>query len=107
MGDGDWEKVQLSTEFRISKSEKLAETTAVVLIHEGRDGPELMLGVGDSRWTQKLAEMPDFSKMWVSQEGKRILHGCIILARESKKPNELTDREEDWVRVIGLELKTK
>jgi hypothetical protein len=35
------------------------------------------------------------------------LEGCIVLAQEFRSPNRATDRREDLVRVIGLEIKAK
>jgi hypothetical protein len=107
---GGWERTRLSVSSGISsQDQKLRDVTVAVVLHPGEKDPEMMLGFSgtvQSNSFQKLEKMPDFTNLTLLKSGNKIVDGCIVLGAEYKN-RRATDREQDMLRVLGLEIKAE
>ena len=107
---GGWEKTRLSVSSGISGQEqKLKDLTITIVLHPGEKDPEMMLGFSGpapSNSFQKLEKMPDFTNLTLFRSGNKVVDGCIVLGAEYKN-RKATDREQDMLRVLGLEIKAE
>lgn len=106
--DGSWRREPLSVNLGYERTDgKIKQATVTVVVPDGK-APRVSLQVeGGGGYLPTINQkVPDFQKMAWSPKNAQVVSGCIALAVEYKNQTA-TGREEDMVRVFGLEVRTK
>jgi hypothetical protein len=106
--DGSWQRTQLASGHGFKHETADAQEVAVaVLIQDKATDYDLSLRVGSDVARTKFTTKPDFSHTYSQPTSGRIVSGCLVLAIEEKDPQVATGREQNFVRMIALEIETE
>jgi hypothetical protein len=106
--DGSWQRKTLAGGYGFKhETADTQEVAVAVFIQDKATDYDLSLGVGSGFFRTKFTTQPDFSRTYSEPTIGRVVSGCLVLAIEEKDPNVSTGREQNYVRMIGLEIETK
>ena len=103
---GDWQHVSLGP-FDGRGDEEGIRDIDVKLILPRASSSDYYLIFGNASGDGRFTTAPDFARTYTLPESTVFVDGCLALAIEEKDPHMRRGREEDMVRVIGLEITTQ
>ncbi len=104
--DGSWERTLLAPgQGRGSQSADIERLDLKLAIQDGRPA-EYVMKLGNAWFPGQFTTAPDFERTYRTPTVATFVDGCLILAIEEQDPNHIYQREQDMVRVIGLEITT-
>jgi hypothetical protein len=104
--DGTWQRDYLSPGIGDARRE-VREITIALFIPETSEGKKVALKVGEILSRGEFEKPPDFEGTYTSSTSARMIDGCLILAYREKDPQVMTGREENMVRLFGLQIETE
>lgn len=106
--DGSWEHSRLTTVFGVMHAAAdIREIPVAVFITDRIADWDVSYQVEGNVSRVKWLRKPDFSKTYFQPTVVRVVDGCLAFAIEEKKPLVVTDKEDNYVRIIGLTIETE
>jgi len=104
--DGTWERTYLTTGVGDFSEKNVREKVVSLVIPNAVEGDKYTLKVGNGLVRSQFDIPPDFRHTFTTSKKAIFIEDCLILAFEEKVPTVITACEDNFVRVIGLEIKT-
>jgi len=106
--DGSWKATPLAPYNGLKhESADIQEVGVAVLIQDRAGDYDCGLRLGDGFTRTKFTSRPDFSHTYSQRSLGRLVGNCLVLAVQEKDERVATGLEENFVRMIGLQVETE